>query len=48
MSRSDVIYILVSMPNSVFHRHAWGFLIVGPLVEGLLGSMPALHAAQNA
>lgn len=48
MSRSDVIYILVTIPNSVFNRHARSILMVGPLVEGLLGSMPALHAAEKA
>jgi hypothetical protein len=45
---SDVIYIMVSVPDSIFHEHAWGFLVLGPVVEGLLGGLTTIHAAQNA
>ncbi|KAF8583728.1 MFS general substrate transporter [Ramaria rubella] len=48
MTFHDIIYIMVSIPNSVFKRHAWGFLVLGPVVEGSLGGLTTLHAAEHA
>ncbi|KAF8498829.1 hypothetical protein JB92DRAFT_2983667 [Gautieria morchelliformis] len=44
----NLVYILVAIPDSVFNRHARGFLTVGPVVEGLLGSTSTYHAAEKA
>lgn len=43
-----VIYILVDTPDTVFNRHAWKFLVLGPFVEGILGGITTYHAAENA
>ncbi|KZV76316.1 MFS general substrate transporter [Peniophora sp. CONT] len=34
----DIVYILVSTPNTVFGRHGEAFIILAPLVEGFLGA----------
>lgn len=40
--------MLVNIPDSFFHRHAYKVLIIGPVVEGLVGSLTTHHAAENA
>ncbi|KAI0268599.1 major facilitator superfamily domain-containing protein [Gloeopeniophorella convolvens] len=44
----DMVYILVSDTSSVFGRHAEAFIIVAPLVEGLLGAQSTYNGITHA
>jgi hypothetical protein len=48
VSRSDVIFILVSTPHSPFSAHGHKLLIVSPIIEGLLGGWSTLQGATTA
>jgi hypothetical protein len=41
----DLIFILVSTPHTPFFTHGHKFLIISPIIEGLLGGWSALHTA---
>lgn len=45
---SDLVFILVSTPHSIFAAHGHKFLIVSPIMEGLLGGWGTLQAATSA
>lgn len=42
---SDLIFILVSTPHSVFSAHGHKLLIISPIIEGLLGGWSTVQAA---
>jgi hypothetical protein len=44
----DFIYILVSDPSTVFGIHGEAFIIVAPLVEGLLGAQSTYNGITHA
>ncbi|EJD49683.1 MFS general substrate transporter [Auricularia subglabra TFB-10046 SS5] len=44
----DVVFVLVSIPHSMFSGHGHKFLLVAPFVEGLLGGWTTFQAATNA
>ena len=44
----DLIYILVSDPSTVFGRHGEAFIIVAPLVEGILGAQSTYNGITHA
>ncbi|KAI0636128.1 MFS general substrate transporter [Trametes polyzona] len=45
---TDLVFILVSTPHSVFAAHGHKFLIISPVIEGLLGGWATLQAATSA
>ncbi|KAI0833783.1 major facilitator superfamily domain-containing protein [Trametes gibbosa] len=45
---TDLVFILVSTPHSIFAVHGHKFLIVSPIIEGLLGGWSTLQAATSA
>ncbi|KAI0353780.1 MFS general substrate transporter [Trametes cingulata] len=45
---TDLVFILVSTPHSVFAAHGHKLLIISPLIEGLLGGWVTLQAATSA
>ncbi|KAI0049921.1 hypothetical protein FA95DRAFT_1556236 [Auriscalpium vulgare] len=45
---TDLTFILVSTPSSPFSHHGHKFLLVSPVIEGLLGGWSALQAATSA
>ncbi|KAL1949746.1 hypothetical protein VTO73DRAFT_8627 [Trametes versicolor] len=45
---TDLVFILVSTPHSIFAAHGHKFLIVSPIMEGLLGGWGTLQAATSA
>jgi hypothetical protein len=45
---SDLTFILVSTPRSIFAAHGTLFLIVSPVIEGLLGGWSTLQGATSA
>ena len=44
---TDLTFILVSTPHTIFATHGHKFLIVAPLIEGLLGGWTTLFSATN-
>ncbi|KAH9045078.1 hypothetical protein EDB84DRAFT_1469066 [Lactarius hengduanensis] len=44
----DFVYILVSDPSTVFGRHGEAFIIVAPLVEGVLGAQSTYNGIVHA
>ena len=44
---TDLTFILVSTPHTVFATHGHKLLIVAPLIEGLLGGWTTLHSTIN-
>ncbi|KAI9461197.1 major facilitator superfamily domain-containing protein [Lactarius psammicola] len=44
----DFVYILVSNPSTVFGRHGEAFIIVAPLVEGVLGAQSTYNGITHA
>ncbi|KAH8995633.1 major facilitator superfamily domain-containing protein [Lactarius akahatsu] len=44
----DFVYILVSDPSTVFGRHGEAFIIVAPLVEGVLGAQSTYNGITHA
>ena len=44
----DLIYILVSDASTVFGRHGEAFIIVAPLVEGILGAQSTYNSITHA
>jgi hypothetical protein len=44
----DFVYILVSDPSTLFGRHGEAFIIVAPLVEGLLGAQSTYNGITHA
>ncbi|KAH9941328.1 MFS general substrate transporter [Amylocystis lapponica] len=45
---TDLIFILVSTPHSMFAAHGHKLLIISPIIEGLLGGWQTLQAAITA
>ncbi|KAH9848455.1 major facilitator superfamily domain-containing protein [Lenzites betulinus] len=45
---TDLVFILVSTPHSIFAAHGHKFLIISPIIEGLLGGWSTLQAATSA
>ncbi|KAI0749970.1 major facilitator superfamily domain-containing protein [Daedaleopsis nitida] len=45
---TDLVFILVSTPHSVFAAHGHKLLIVSPIIEGLCGGWATLQAATSA
>ncbi|KAH9838659.1 MFS general substrate transporter [Rhodofomes roseus] len=45
---TDLTFILVSTPHSIFAAHGHKLLVISPMVEGLLGGWQTLMAAVNA
>ncbi|KAI0759595.1 MFS general substrate transporter [Trametes elegans] len=45
---TDLVFILVSTPHSIFAAHGHKLLIVSPVLEGLLGGWATLQAATSA
>ncbi|KZT06143.1 MFS general substrate transporter [Laetiporus sulphureus 93-53] len=45
---TDLMFILVSTPHSIFAAHGHKLLIISPAIEGLLGGWQTLQAAINA
>ncbi|THH32789.1 hypothetical protein EUX98_g1421 [Antrodiella citrinella] len=45
---TDLTFILVSTPHSIFAAHGHKFLIVSPLIEGVLGGWSTLQGATSA
>lgn len=45
---TDLIFILVSTPNSPLASHSHKVLVLAPIIEGLLGGWSALTSAQSA
>lgn len=48
MTDSDLVFILVSTPHSIFAAHGHKLLIVTPIIEGLLGGWSTLQGATSA
>ncbi len=48
MSHSDLVFILVSTPHSIFAAHGHKLLIISPVIEGLCGGWATLQAATSA
>jgi hypothetical protein len=44
----DFVYILVSDPSTLFGRHGEAFIIVAPLVEGILGAQSTYNGITHA
>ncbi|KAH8093706.1 MFS general substrate transporter [Cristinia sonorae] len=45
---TDLTFILVSTPHSIFAAHGHKFLVVSPIIEGLLGGWTTLQGATSA
>lgn len=45
---SDLTFILVSTPHSIFASHGHKLIIIAPIIEGLLGGWSTLQAATSA
>ncbi|OSC98523.1 MFS general substrate transporter [Trametes coccinea BRFM310] len=45
---TDLVFILVSTPHSIFAAHGHKLLVVSPVIEGLLGGWATLQAATSA
>ncbi|RDX44016.1 hypothetical protein OH76DRAFT_1541666 [Lentinus brumalis] len=45
---TDLVFILVSTPHSVFAAHGHKLLIISPIIEGLCGGWATLQAATSA
>ncbi|KAJ3476132.1 hypothetical protein NLI96_g11375 [Meripilus lineatus] len=45
---SDITFILVSTPHSIFAAHGHKLLVISPVIEGLLGGWSTLQAATSA
>ncbi|KAI0654641.1 major facilitator superfamily domain-containing protein [Cubamyces menziesii] len=45
---TDLVFILVSTPHSIFAAHGHKLLIISPIIEGLLGGWSTLQAATSA
>ncbi|KAF8638311.1 hypothetical protein AX17_002331 [Amanita inopinata Kibby_2008] len=45
---TDLVFILVSIPSSPLSRHSVKFLLVAPVIEGLLGGYTTLQSATSA
>ncbi|KAH9933638.1 MFS general substrate transporter [Epithele typhae] len=45
---TDLVFILVSTPHSIFAAHGHKFLIVSPIIEGLCGGWATLQATTSA
>ncbi|KAI0782329.1 major facilitator superfamily domain-containing protein [Abortiporus biennis] len=45
---TDLTFILVSTPHSIFASHGHKLLIISPIIEGLLGGWSTLQAATSA
>ena len=45
---SDLTFILVSTPHTFFSRHGQVFLVIAPVIEGLLGGWSTLQGASSA
>ncbi|KAI0648814.1 MFS general substrate transporter [Trametes meyenii] len=45
---TDLVFILVSTPHSIFAAHGHKLLIISPVIEGLLGGWATLQAATSA
>jgi hypothetical protein len=44
----DVVYILVSNASTLFGRHGEAFIIIAPLVEGILGAQSTYNGITHA
>ena len=44
----DFVYILVSDPSTLFGRHGEAFIVVAPLVEGILGAQSTYNGITHA
>lgn len=44
----EFVFVLVRWPNSMFSRYAEQVLLMGPIVEGLVGSYPAFSGVIHA
>jgi len=44
----DVVYILVSNVSTLFGRHGEVFIIIAPLVEGILGAQSTYNGITHA
>lgn len=44
----ETFYVLVMNPRSVFGRHAEQFILVGPILEGLIGGLSAFNGVVHA
>lgn len=42
---TDLMFILLSTPHTIFAKHGHALLIVAPFIEGLLGGWTTLHSA---
>lgn len=45
---TDLAFVLIATPSSPFSRHNHKFLLLAPIIEGILGGQSTLHAAISA
>ena len=44
----EFVYVLVMNPESIFGRHAESFILVGPILEGVVGAVPSFTGVVHA
>lgn len=46
--RREFVHVLVLSPESIFGRHAESFVLVGPILEGMVGALTSFNGVVHA